>query len=57
VSEDGVNYTKVAKVVNHKWDDLTVPLDLTFDTVKARYIRIESDSSRPMGVGEIEVYG
>ncbi|MBQ3508326.1 MAG: discoidin domain-containing protein [Clostridia bacterium] len=57
VSEDGVNYTKVAKVVNHKWDDLTVPLDLTFDTVKARYIRIESDSNRPMGVGEIEVYG
>ncbi|MBQ1254752.1 MAG: discoidin domain-containing protein, partial [Clostridia bacterium] len=57
VSEDGVNYTKVAKVVNHKWDDLTVPLDLTFDTVKARYIRIESDSNSPMGVGEIEVYG
>ncbi len=57
VSEDGVNYTEVGKVDGHAWDDLTVPLEFTFDKVKARYIRIVSDSNRPMGVGEIEVYG
>ena len=45
------------KVADHNWNDLTVPLDVTFDTVKARYIRIVADSTRPMGVGEIEVYG
>lgn len=57
VSEDGVNYTEVAQVKDHDWSDTSVPLELTFDKVKARYIRVESDLSRAAGFGEIEVYG
>jgi len=56
VSEDGVNYTEVAKVKNHKWGDASEALELTFDKVQARYIRIECDTTRPMAFGEIEVY-
>ncbi len=57
VSEDGVNYVEVAKVQGHNWSDLSTPLELTFDKVSARYIRIVSDSGRATGFGDIEVYG
>ncbi len=57
VSEDGVSYTEVAKVSNYDWDDVTEALELTFDKVNARYIRIEGGSGRTSGFGEIEVYG
>ena len=56
VSEDGVTYTEVAKIDDMDWGDLTEPLELTFDTAKVRYVLIRSDSSRPVGIGEIEVY-
>ena len=57
VSEDGVNYTEVARVENFEWDKKTMSADFTFDTTSARYIKIEqtvNDSSRAFG--EIEVY-
>ena len=57
VSEDGVNFTEVTKVENHDWSDASAPLELTFDKVKARYIRIQCDTNRVAGFGEIEVYG
>ena len=57
VSEDGVSYTEVAVVKGQDWSDLSAPLVLTFDKVNARYIRIESDSGRATGFGDIEVYG
>ena len=57
VSEDGVTYTEVAAVEGHDWGDCTQPLELTFDKVKARYIRIICDTGRATGFGEIEVYG
>ncbi len=57
VSEDGVTYTEVAKVESHDWSDVSVPLELTFDKVNARYIRIACDKGRVVGFGEIEVYG
>ena len=57
VSEDGVNYTEVARVENFEWDKKTKSADFSFDTTSARYIKIEqtvNDSSRAFG--EIEVY-
>lgn len=57
VSEDGVTYTEVATVEGHDWGDCTQPLELTFDKVKARYIRIVCGTGRATGFGEIEVYG
>ena len=57
VSEDGVTYTEVAVVKGQDWSDLSAPLVLTFDKVNTRYIRIESDSGRATGFGDIEVYG
>jgi hypothetical protein len=57
VSEDGVTYTEVAAVKDHDWSDASAPLELTFDKVKARYIRIQCDTNRVAGFGEIEVYG
>ena len=57
VSEDGVTYTEVAAVKDHDWSDTATPLELTFDKVKARYIRIQCDTNRVAGFGEIEVYG
>ena len=57
VSEDGVSYTEVAVVKGQDWSDLSAPLVLTFDKVNVRYIRIESDSGRATGFGDIEVYG
>ena len=57
VSEDGVSYTEVAVVKGQDWSDLSAPLVLTFDKVNASYIRIESDSGRATGFGDIEVYG
>ena len=57
VSEDGVNYTEVAKVEGHDWSDVSAPLTLTFDKVNARYIRILCDGKRDTAFGEIEVYG
>ena len=57
VSEDGVNYVEVAKVSGQDWNDMSAPLELTFDKVNTRYIRIESDSGRATGFGDIEVYG
>ena len=42
---------------NHDWSDASAPLELTFDKVKARYIRIQCDTNRVAGFGEIEVYG
>jgi hypothetical protein len=56
VSEDGVNFTEVAKLDGYDWGDGTAPLELTFDTMKVRYILIRSDANRPVGLGEIEVY-
>lgn len=57
VSEDGVNYVEVAKVEDHNWSDVSEALELTFDKVQARYIRVECNTSRAAGFGEIEVYG
>ena len=57
VSEDGVTYTEVAKVEGYDWGDMTAPLEVTFDAMNVRYIRIESDSGRATGFGDIEVYG
>ena len=41
----------------YNWGDGTAPLEVTFDTAKVRYVLIRTDTSRPMGIGEIEVYG
>jgi hypothetical protein len=30
---------------------------VTFDTAKVRYVLIRTDTKRPMGIGEIQVYG
>ena len=57
ISEDGVNFTEVVQYRNYDWADKSAPLELTFDTAKVRCILIRSDSSRPVGIGEIEVYG
>jgi hypothetical protein len=57
ISEDGVNFTEVAQYRSYDWGDKSAPLELTFDTAKVRCILIRSDSSRPVGIGEIEVYG
>ena len=57
VSEDGVTYTEAAKVKGQDWSDVSTPLELTFDKANVRYIRIECNTSRPSGFGEIEVYG
>jgi hypothetical protein len=56
ISEDGVNFTEVARVNGDDWSDETKSVEVTFDTVKARYIRIQSDSKKVIGIGEIEVY-
>ena len=57
VSEDGVNFTEVGKYKGYDWGDNTAPLEVTFDTAKVRYVLIRTDTKRPMGIGEIEVYG
>jgi hypothetical protein len=57
ISEDGVNFTEVVEYRSYDWADKSAPLELTFETAKVRYILIRSDSSRPVGIGEIEVYG
>ena len=51
-----MNFTEVAKLDGYDWGDGTAPLELTFDTMKVRYILIRSDANRPVGLGEIEVY-
>ncbi len=57
VSEDGETYTEVAVMTEARPADYDTPTVCTFDAVKARYIRIKLDTSRPMyGFGEIEVY-
>ena len=53
VSEDGVTYTEVAAVEGHDWGDCTQPLELTFDKVKARYIRIVCDAGRATAQGPV----
>jgi hypothetical protein len=57
VSEDGVNFTEVGKYDGYDWGNNTAPLEVTFDTAKVRYVLIRTDTKRPMGIGEIEVYG
>ena len=57
VSEDGVNFTEVGKYKGYDWGDSTAPLEVTFDTAKVRYVLIRTDTKRPMGIGEIQVYG
>ena len=57
VSEDGVNFTEVGKYKGYDWGDNAAPLEVTFDTAKVRYVLIRTDTKRPMGIGEIEVYG
>ena len=57
VSEDGVNFTEVGKYKGYDWGDNTAPLEVTFDTAKVRYVLIRTDTKRPMGIGEIQVYG
>ena len=57
VSEDGVNFTEVGKYDGYDWGDNTAPLEVTFDTAKVRYVLIRTDTKRPMGIGEIQVYG
>ena len=57
VSEDGVNFTEVGTYKGYDWGDNTAPLEVTFDTAKVRYVLIRTDTKRPMGIGEIEVYG
>ena len=57
VSEDGVNYTEVGKYDGYEWGDGVSSLEVTFDTAKVRYVLIRTDTKRPMGIGEIEVYG
>ncbi len=57
VSEDGVTFTEVAKYQSYDWGDGATPLEVTFGTAQVRYILIRSDASRPIGIGEIEVYG
>ena len=57
VSEDGVNFTEVGKYKGYDWGDGATPLEVTFDTAKVRYVLIRTDTKRPMGIGEIEVYG
>ncbi len=56
-SEDGVNFTEIAVVEDGRPADTATPCTVTFDTVTARYIRIEPASRRPgFGFGEIEAY-
>lgn len=57
VSEDGVNFTEVGKYDGYDWGDGVSSLEITFDTAKVRYVLIRTDTKRPMGIGEIEVYG
>ena len=57
ISEDGVNYTEVGKYNGYEWGDGVSSLEVTFDTAKVRYVLIRTDTKRPMGIGEIEVYG
>ena len=57
VSEDGVNYTEVGNYDGYEWGDGVSSLEVTFDTAKVRYVLIRTDTKRPMGIGEIEVYG
>ncbi len=57
ISEDGVSYTDVVSVDKPTVTDSDTPYICEFDTVTARYIRIQFDVSRPQqGMGEIEVY-
>lgn len=57
VSEDGVNYTEIADVKEHKWtSDSGNAYEITFDKTNVRYIRIECNTNRPMAFGELEVY-
>ncbi len=57
VSDDGVNYVEVATYKGYDWGDGTAPLEVTLDAAKVRYVLIRTDTSRPIGIGEIEVYG
>ena len=57
ISEDGVNFTEVSKYDGYEWGDGVSSLEVTFDTAKVRYVLIRTDTKRPMGIGEIEVYG
>lgn len=57
VSEDGVSFTEVGKYDGYDWGDGVSSLEVTFDTAKVRYVLIRTDTKRPMGIGEIEVYG
>ena len=57
VSEDGVSFTEVGKYDGYDWGDGVSSLEITFDTAKVRYVLIRTDTSRPMGIGEIQVYG
>lgn len=57
VSEDGVNFTEVGKYKDYDWGGGASSLEVTVNTAKVRYVLIRTDASRPMGIGEIEVYG
>jgi hypothetical protein len=57
VSEDGVNFTEAGKYKGYDWGDGATPLEVALDGAKVRYVLIRTDTQRPIGIGEIEVYG
>ncbi len=56
VSEDGKTYTEVLTVTGATYEDLAKAYECSFDTAKARFIRIRPTKPVVIGVGEIEVY-
>ena len=58
VSADGKNFTTVATVTGASYADLSKPSTATFDSIDARFVRIQSNAYTPaIMLSEIEIYG